>query len=229
MAQPHALSSAGRALSRFTSCDIGDALVKLGVPYGGFLSGLQMWSPERQSGTRKIFGPAYTVQMVEANDKSAPNPPIHFADGIPKDSVVFISQPKGLYSACWGGLMSTRAKYLGAQGVVIDGNFRDVNEHRDLGFPLFAKGWSILGSNTFTRSAGLNVPVTFTSDIQPKPVTINPGDVILGDADGVVAIPPTFVEQCLKLCKERFNIDEETKKCLEAGEEMGPTILKLRK
>lgn len=74
--------------------------------------------------------------MVEANDKSAPNPPIHFADGIPKDSVVFISQPKGLYSACWGGLMSTRAKYLGAQGVVIDGNFRDVNEHRDLGFPV---------------------------------------------------------------------------------------------
>lgn len=115
---------------------IGDALVKLGVPYGGFLSGLHMWSPTRQAGTHKIFGPAYTVQMVDAKDKTSPTPPIHFADGIPDGSVVFISQPKGLYAACWGGLMSTRAQRLGAQGVIIDGNFRDVNEHRDLKFPV---------------------------------------------------------------------------------------------
>lgn len=95
-----------------------------------------MWSPSRESGTSKIFGPAYTVQMVDAKDTIAPKPPMHFADGIKKDSVVFISQPKNMYSACWGGLMSTRAKYLGAQGVIIDGNFRDVNEHRDLNFPV---------------------------------------------------------------------------------------------
>lgn len=95
-----------------------------------------MWSPDRQSGTSKIFGPAYMVQMVDAKDTIAPKPPMHFADGIKKDSVVFISQPKNMYSACWGGLMSTRAKYLGAQGVIIDGKFRDVNEHRDLSFPV---------------------------------------------------------------------------------------------
>ena len=95
-----------------------------------------MWSPERQCGSSKIFGPAYTVQMVDAKDETAVKPAINFVDAIPNGSVVFISQPKGLYSACWGGLMSTRAKYLGAQGVVIDGNFRDVNEHRDLGLPV---------------------------------------------------------------------------------------------
>jgi regulator of RNase E activity RraA len=74
--------------------------------------------------------------MVEASNTTAPKTDKHFADGIEKDSVVFISQPKGMYSACWGGLMSTRAKYLGAQGVVIDGNFRDINEHRGMGFPV---------------------------------------------------------------------------------------------
>ncbi|KAK0121935.1 hypothetical protein ONS95_010209 [Cadophora gregata] len=188
-----------------------------------------MWSPTRQSGASKILGPAYTVQMVHANDNTARKPPIHFADGIPKDSVVFISQPKGLYSACWDGLMSTRAQKIGAKGVIIDGNFRDIGEHRDLGFPLFAKGVSILGSASFTRSSTLNEPVQFTSETQKEPLTINPGDLILADADGVVAIPPTLVEQCLKLCEERWETDEKTRKCLEDGEEMGPTIAKLRK
>lgn len=94
---------------------------------------------------------------------------------------------------------------------------------------LFAKGSSILGSNSFTRSSELNVPIQFTSDTQTKPLTINPGDLILGDADGIVVIPPGLVDQCLKLCEERFEIDEKTRKCLEAGDEMGSTIQKLRK
>ena len=97
-----------------------------------------MWSPARQIGSHKIFGPAYTVQMVDAKDTASPSPPIHFADGVTKDAVVFISQPAGYYSACWGGLMSTRAQYLGAQGVIIDGNFRDINEHVELKFPVRA-------------------------------------------------------------------------------------------
>jgi regulator of RNase E activity RraA len=74
--------------------------------------------------------------MVAANNTTAPKTDKHFADGIERDSVVFVSQPKGMYSACWGGLMSTRAKYLGALGVVVDGNFRDVGEQRGLGFPV---------------------------------------------------------------------------------------------
>ena len=177
----------------------------------------------------KIFGPAYTVRMVPASDKSSPTPPTHFADSIPKDSVVFVSQPKGIISACWGGLMSTRAQKLGAAGVVIDGRFRDIAEHREMGIGLFARDVSILGSNTFTRSSELEVPVTYENvDINEK-VTIQPGDYILGDADGVVTIPSQLVEKCLQLCQERYDIDEETRRCLENGEEMGQTIQRLRK
>jgi regulator of RNase E activity RraA len=95
-----------------------------------------MFSPHQQAGETKLFGPAYTVQMVDAADTASPKPSQHFVDGVGKDEVVFISQPQGFYSACWGGLMSTRAKYLGAQGVVVDGNFRDLNEHREMGFPV---------------------------------------------------------------------------------------------
>lgn len=76
--------------------------------------------------------------MVDAKDESAPKPTTHFVDGVKKDAVVFVSQPRGYYAACWGGLMSTRAQKLGARGVIIDGNFRDTNEHRGLNFPVSA-------------------------------------------------------------------------------------------
>ena len=177
----------------------------------------------------KIFGPAYTVRMVAAADKSAPTPPTHFADAIPKDAVVFISQPKGYISACWGGLMSTRARKLGAAGVVIDGRFRDIHEHRELGLCLFARDVSILGSNTFTRSSELNVPVPYENAEVGGHVVVHPGDYIMGDANGVVVVPEDKVEDCVHLCQERYDIDEETRRCLENGEPMGPTIKNLRK
>jgi regulator of RNase E activity RraA len=113
---------------------IGDALVKLNIRHGGYLHGLKMFSPYQQASTRKISGPVFPVKMVDADDKSAPKPSQHSADAVKKDSVVFVLQPANYFAACWGGLMSTRAKYLDAQGVVIDGSFRDVNEHRDLEF-----------------------------------------------------------------------------------------------
>lgn len=195
-----------------------------------------MYSPEYMAGSSKIFGPAYTVRIVHASDKTSPTPPNHFVDSIPSGSVVFISQPKGVISACWGGLMTTRAKHLGAVGVVIDGRFRDLNEQREIGMSLFAREIGVLGSNGFTRSSELNVPVEFEieelsgRDGQGKVVVnVNPGDIILGDADGVVAIPPEKAEECLRLCEERFEIDAEIKRCLDNGEPMGATIKKLRK
>lgn len=136
--------------------------MKLNVRHGGYLDGLKMFSPHQGAGTGKIFGPAYTVRMVAADDKISPRPSKHFADAIPPCSVVFVSQPKGYISACWGGLMSTRAQRAGAADIVIDGRFRDINEHCELGIGLFARGMSILGSNTFTRSSELNVPVNFS-------------------------------------------------------------------
>lgn len=53
--------------------------------------------------------------------------------------MVFISTPPKLINACYGGLMSTRAKYLGAAGTVIDGRLRDLQEHRNLDYPVSAE------------------------------------------------------------------------------------------
>lgn len=127
--------------------------------------------------------------------------------------------------------MSTRAMKLGAEGVVIDGRFRDINEHREMNVGLFARNISILGSNTFTRSAEINVPVKYEIEEveDAEDVIINPGDIIMGDADGVVAIPVDAVADCIEICRERAEIDEKTFAALRNGEEIGPTIQRLRK
>lgn len=125
--------------------------------------------------------------------------------------------------------MSTRAQKAGAAGVVIDGRFRDIKEHRELGIGLFARGISILGSHTFTRSSELNVPVSYhVKEMKDTQIRITPGDIIVGDADGVVAIPPDLAEACAKLCETRWNVDEATRRCIKEGDNIGPVIQKLR-
>merc|ERR1711939_813610 len=64
-------------LLNFTACDVSDALLKLKHPHGGFLSGISLWSPERQVGNTKIVGKAYTVRYVLNSDTEAPT----FEDG----------------------------------------------------------------------------------------------------------------------------------------------------
>ena len=74
--------------------------------------------------------------MVDARDTSSPTPARHFADSAEPDKIMYIQQPKDMYSACFGGLMATRLTKIGAAGVVIDGRFRDVREIQELGFPV---------------------------------------------------------------------------------------------
>jgi regulator of RNase E activity RraA len=71
--------------------------------------------------------------------------------------------------------------------------------------------------------------VEFTSPEQIRPLVINPGDLIVADADGVVVIPPSKVEECVEICEERSKIDEQTVEALLRGEEMGATLARLRK
>ncbi|KAK9470939.1 ribonuclease E inhibitor RraA/Dimethylmenaquinone methyltransferase [Dipodascopsis tothii] len=211
------------ALKQFASCDIGDALVQLKVPYGGFLDGISMWSPERQAGETKICGEAITVKMVAADDTVAPKTAKHFCDFNEDGKIMYISQPKGMYSACWGGLMTTRARYLGTLGVVVDGRFRDVLEHREMGFPVFAREQSILGSGGFTRASEINVPVQFKDGLW-----VNPGDYIVGDADGVVVVPAGQMAEVVDLCEKRKAVDDKTFEALRQGEPIGEAIKRLR-
>lgn len=68
------------------------------------------------------------------------------------------------------------------------------------------------------------MPLQFNGDLW-----IHPGDVLLGDADGVVVVPPSLAEQVIALCQERFEIDEKTFAALRSGAGMGESIARFRK
>ena len=81
-------------LSKFSTCEISDALIKLGVPHGGHIPDIHMLSPSpHTAGDMRICGPAYTVQMVLGSDTSAPKLSSHFVDTAPAGSIIVIAAP----------------------------------------------------------------------------------------------------------------------------------------
>ncbi|KAK3393549.1 ribonuclease E inhibitor RraA/Dimethylmenaquinone methyltransferase [Podospora didyma] len=195
-----------KALQEYTTCDVSDALCKLKFRNGGFLSGLTMWSPQRQDGPTKIVGPAYTVQYVPLSDPK-PNHPTHYIDSVPEGAVVFVSCPPKTPNAAYGGLMSARAKASKAVGSIIDGRFRDLQEQRDLNYPIFARDVGTAPPAELLKVAAVNVPVKLQTDEQD--MTINPGDYLIADMNGVVVLPRELVEAALPLMAKQVEADSK--------------------
>ncbi|KAG8864515.1 hypothetical protein FRB96_005018 [Tulasnella sp. 330] len=238
-------------LHPYTTCEISDAFIKLKHNRPWYIPDIIQYSPTKPSdiayasqptNENKICGPAYTVRMVLAVDKQSPTPKEHFVDAIPEGSIVVISSPvpQGR-SAVWGGLMTAGAKVRGALGVVIDGRFRDLNEHREAAFPVYARGQSTLGQGTFTRPSELNVPISVglypTSDMELAtseglplhgPVVIQPGDIMVADADGVVCVPKDMVEDVSERCRIGREVDDKCMEDIKAGKGVAETF-KLRR
>ncbi|KAI1211795.1 RraA-like protein [Annulohypoxylon truncatum] len=195
-----------RQLQQYTTCDVSDALCKLKYRNGGFLSGLTMWSPQRQDGPTKIVGPAYTVKYVPLDDP-APKHPNHYIDTVPKGAVIFVSCPRKTPNAVYGGLMSTRALVSGAVGSVIDGRFRDLQEQRELQYPIFARDVGTAPPAELLKVAAVNVPVQLQTDEQE--MEVRPGDYLIADLNGVVVLPVELVEQALPLMQKQVEADDK--------------------
>ncbi|KAM5350406.1 hypothetical protein ACJ41O_006911 [Fusarium nematophilum] len=202
-------------LEKWSSCDISDGLSKLGHAHGGFLEGLVLHSPEFQAGKTKIVGPVFTVKFASKTDKGAPKVKGNYIDQIPSGAVVFISQPLPHINACYGGLMSLRAKYLGARGVVIDGYLRDLQEHRDLDFPVFARGVGTTAGGAVCFPSEIAVDVKLQSEKQEA--VISPNGFIIADLDGVVFLPGELAEQVLEVIPKVAAADEKCAAAIKSG------------
>lgn len=129
--------------------------------------------------------------------------------------------------------MSTAAKTKGIAGCVLDGGCRDLSEHRELGFPVFARGHSTLGPGGFTRVRSLNVPLTIKvapphADPPFPDAVVNPGDIIVADLDGVVVVQPGQVEGVLEKAGPAHEADEKVRADLLAGKGVAESMLKHR-
>jgi regulator of RNase E activity RraA len=109
---------------------------------------------------------------------------------------VLTNQESDNISAHLGELSSETAKFRGARGAVIDGGARDTEYMVRLGFPVFARYKTPADIRGRWRLVEWNVPIVIGS------VTITPGDLILGDRDGVVVIPQTIAEEVVTKAEE---------------------------
>ena len=100
-----------------------------------------------------------------------------------KKNEVYICTGSSPSYALWGELMSTRAMKLGAAGAVVDGYSRDTNGILNLNFPTFSYG------SYAQDQAPRGKVIDFRVPLEIKGVAINPGDIILGDNDGVCVVP----------------------------------------
>lgn len=128
-------------------------------------------------------------------------------DTVPNGAVIFISCPAGMINAAYGGLMSTRAKASGAVGSIIDGRIRDLQEHRNLNFPVFAKAVGTPPPAEQVRVAEVNGTVRFQNEGMDVP--IRAGDYIMGDLNGVVCLPKELAEKALDLIPSQLEADEK--------------------
>ncbi|MDR7319267.1 MULTISPECIES: RraA family protein [Brevibacillus] len=145
-----------------------------------------------------LAGRAFTVKMP-VGDNLAVLKAIREAQ--PGD-VLVIDAKGDTYRAIAGDFIVGLAKTLGIQGIVVDGVIRDIVGIKQLDFPVFCKGTTVAASG----KAGwgeLNVPISCGG------TSVQPGDIIVGDADGVVVIPQAQEEEILQQALDKLAKDQE--------------------
>lgn len=143
----------------------------------------------------KFAGPAVTVLLKKeehTDGSKASQGMLDAIDSAPPGSVYVMVLEDGLDYAGIGGLMATAMKYRGLAGAVIDGSVRDIPQIQKLQFPVFSRGIAPSTTINHYRFAGVNVPVKCAG------VTVNAGDIIAADEDGVVSVPRAKAAEVLK-------------------------------
>jgi regulator of RNase E activity RraA len=153
----------------------------------------------------KVAGTAFTVEV-----RPGDNLMIHAAISLAKPGDVLVIDGKGdLSAALMGTIMMTACKKLGLAGVVIDGAVRDSLEIDEMDYPVFSVGTNPNGPTK-------NVPGRIGHPVCIGGVTVRPGDLIVADADGVVAIERERVEALLPLARKK--VADESARIVEIGQ-----------
>lgn len=121
----------------------------------------------------------------------------------------------------WGGLLSTVAGVRGAAGAIMDGLVRDTREIRALKFPLFHGGIGPLDSKGRGQVVAIDVPVECGG------VLVHPGDILFGDADGVVVIPQAVESQVVAAARQKLMAEDKTRDALLAGRKLADVYAEL--
>jgi len=154
----------------------------------------------------KLCGPAVTVSCPPMENLA-----IHRAIYMTQPGDVLVVAVGGAHGGgYWGEVMTCAAQHRGISGLVIDGCVRDKALIQEMGFPVFSRGLSIRG--TLKNEEG-----TINSPLSIGNIVITPGDLIVGDDDGVVVVPRQKIREAIEASQKREQKEEQFMKELAAG------------
>lgn len=185
-------------LGTYGTATIHEALGKIGnLPHE--IKGLTL--------TTKVCGPAYTVKCKAYNNIN-----LHRAYAYaPKGTVIVADCSEGYDAGYWGDLLTSGSMKQGVIGLVIDACVRDADEIEELGFPVFCRGLCI-------RGTGKDPEGSLGEAITIGEVTIHPGDIIIGDRDGVMVVPQDRIDEAIQKSEAREQKEANVRSRLNKGE-----------
>jgi regulator of RNase E activity RraA len=173
-------------LLKLDTCAISDSLDRLNLT--GVVLGITPTAPPA-----KIAGRVVTMKLVDRNAENSATT-THLGTraiqaGNPGD--VIVVQHGRTDAACWGGILSAAAKTKGLAGVICDGAARDIDEARELEFPVFARAATPMTARNRVVEESHNEPV------QIGRILVYPGDLVLADGSGVTIIAAAKAEEVI--------------------------------
>ena len=193
------------AFKSISTCNISDALDKLGLPCGTY--GIRpLYDCPRIAGT------AVTMRVVPYGSM---RPSGHMGadplDAAQPGDVLVIDNGGRLDQNCWGEIVTYAALQKGVVGVIIDGAARDVDVTKEMGFPVYARGTVPLTARHRNVQGDYNCPVRIGG------LQVNPGEIVVADVNGVVVVPTDQAEEVLKICREMVERENEMIRRIKAG------------
>jgi 4-hydroxy-4-methyl-2-oxoglutarate aldolase len=174
-------------LARFSAATVSDALDRLGRP-GSMLGIAPLFDGAR------LCGRAFPVRYVTAG--SPPGTVGDYLDDVAPGQVVVLDNGGRTDCTVWGDILTAVASQRGVAGTVIDGVCRDVHRARDIGYPVYSRGW-------FMRTGKDRVTVSdFGAPVSIAGIRVRAGDLLVGDDDGIVVVPVEFEQEVLTIARE---------------------------
>lgn len=173
-------------LSRYSTATISDALDKLGRP-GSMLGIAPLFDGAR------LAGRAFTVRYVAAGSPAGTVG--DYLDDVQPGQVVVIDNAGRTDCTVWGDILTAMAADRGVAGTVIDGVNRDVERAIDLQYPIYSRGRFMRTGKDRVEVSSVGEPVSIGA------VQVRAGDAIIGDADGVLAVPREIEDEVARVCE----------------------------
>jgi regulator of RNase E activity RraA len=159
----------------------------------------------------RFVGPALTVRLY-------PGDLVDCLDALrvaQAGDVIVVDAAAETETSIWGGLMAGLCLQQGVAGAVVDGAVRGVDEVRDLGFPLVAR--AIVPRSTHSPYSKRLEPIEINVPIVCGGALVNPGDIVLADEIGVVAVPQEEAAGVLERALAQAETEEATRQRINAG------------